>query len=97
MGVRYYFYTDDTQFCFEIIDMQGDKDKSVVLLLDIRGWIHKRRFKLTDGKTKIMIVRGMNQYIEIDNFGKSVVDGVTSVFVNSVRNMRVIFDEFQIL
>ena len=40
-GVSYWFYVDDTPFYFEIINLQGVKNYTVALLLNIRVWMHR--------------------------------------------------------
>ena len=55
--------------------------------------MHKRRLKLNDSKIEMMIVRGTNQFVGTDDFGSSVMNGVNSVPMDSVRNLGVIFGE----
>ena len=49
--------------------------------------------KLNDGKTEVMIARRINQSIEDDDFGNSVMDDTNLVPTISVLNSGVIFDE----
>ena len=49
--------------------------------------MHKRRFKLNHGKSKIITDRGMN--------ASTVVDGVNLIPVDSVRNLGIIFEFYE--
>ena len=57
-GVAYHFYADDTQFYFSIENVEEAKNKIGSLLLDIRVWMAKRKLKLNDSKTEIIVIRG---------------------------------------
>ena len=92
-GVGYHFYADDTQFYIEVVDMQDAKNKIVALLMDLRVWMQKRKLKLNNDKTEIMIVRGTNRSVRADVFGSIGTGGVDLVPSDSVRNLGVIFDE----
>ena len=57
-GVAYHFYADDTQFYFSVENVEEAKNKIGSLLLDIKMWMAKRKLKLNDGKTEIIVIQG---------------------------------------
>ena len=91
-GVDYHFYADDTQIYLPIRNILDVKDKIVALLADIKLWMTRRKLKLNDGKTEIIVVKGNLRGDVNDGFG-SVELGETQLHATgSVRNLGVHFD-----
>ena len=57
-GVDYHFYADDSQLYIQIDNIPDAKERLTLLMSDIKIWMARRRLKLNEGKTEIIIVRG---------------------------------------
>ena len=56
--VDYHFYADDSQLYIQIDNIPDAKERLTLLMSDIKIWMARRRLKLNEGKTEIIIVRG---------------------------------------
>ena len=91
-GVVYHFYADDTQFYLQIENLEDTKDKVKSLLSDIRIWMIKRKLKLNDSKTEIIVIRGNARGTGADDFGYLNADDVQLTPAESVGNLGIHFD-----
>ena len=57
-GVDYHFYADDSQLYIQIDNIPNAKERLTLLMSDVKIWMARRRLKLNEGKTEIIIVRG---------------------------------------
>ena len=57
-GVSYHFYADDTLVYIMIEGIDEAKNRISLLLSDIKIWMARRKLKLNDGKTEIIVIRG---------------------------------------
>ena len=90
-GVAYHFYADDTQFYFSIENVEEAKNKIGSLLLDIKMWMAKRKLKLNDGKTEIIVIRGNSRQARYNDLGVLNVGDAQLMPVESVRDLGVFF------
>lgn len=91
-GVDYHFYADDSQLYIQVENVQEAKGKFGSLLSDVKTWMAKRRLKLNDGKTEIMVIRGNLRSVPGDDFGVLNFEGTQLVPVNSTKNLGVTLD-----
>lgn len=91
-GVDYHFYADDTQIYIQINNVMDIKDKISSLLHDIKIWMTRRKLKLNDGKTEIIIVKGNLRSNVAAEFGTFELAGAHLHPAVSVRNLGVMFD-----
>ena len=91
-GVCYHFYADDTHIYIEISNVVDVKEKISSLLHDIKVWMVRRKLKLNDGKTDIVIVKGNLRSDLETEFDALEMGGVQLYPSASVRNLGVIFD-----
>ena len=69
-GVSYHFFADDTQLYIRVEDIDESKHRLSSLMSDLKIWMARRKLKLNDGKTEI-IVRGALKSIPVDNIRKT--------------------------
>ena len=91
-GVVYHFYADDTQFYFSIENVDEAKNKIESLLLDIKVWMARRKLKLNDSKTEIIVIRGNSRQTGHNDLENLDVGGTQLLPVDSVRDLGVFFD-----
>lgn len=91
-GVKYHFYADDTQLYIEIDNIEDVKDKAMSLLSDIKIWMARRKLKLNDSKTEVIIVRGNLRNNITENFGVLNFGGAQLLPCETVKNLGVTFD-----
>ena len=91
-GVSYHFYADDTQIYLEIDNIVDVKEKVLSLLHDIKIWMSRRKLKLNDGKTNVIIVKGGIRSDVETEFGSLDLGSVQLHPDVSARNLGVLFD-----
>ena len=91
-GVKYHFYADDTQFYLQVENVDDTKGKINSVLSDIKIWMTKRKLKLNDGKSEIIIIRGHMREDVSGDFGCLDVGGAELSPAECVRNLGVHFD-----
>ena len=55
-GVSYHFFADDTQLYIRVEDIDEAKHRLSSLMSDLKIWMVRRKFKLNDGKTEIIVI-----------------------------------------
>ena len=91
-GVDYHFYADDSQLYIRVENIQEAKDRLISLLSDIKIWMAKRKLKLNDGKTEIMVIKGnLRNTIETD-FGDVTFEDTQLVPCENAKNLGVVLD-----
>jgi hypothetical protein len=92
-GVAFHLYADDTQIYIRITGIGEVKQKLQILLSDISLWMLKRKLKLNEGKTELIIIRGNNR-IDIRNDFGTLTSGQAQLSpVDFVKDIGVIFDQ----
>ena len=91
-GVPHHFYADDTQVYVKITNAADTKRKMELLMSDIKIWMQKRKLKLNDGKTEIIIVRGNRRSADADNILNINIDDSQLQPIDSARNLGIRMD-----
>ena len=91
-GVSYHFYADDTQLYIKIDNIDEAKHKLSLLLSDMKIWMARRKLKLNDGKTEIIIIKGNLRNIPLENFGVINFGGTQLVPREFAKNLGVVLD-----
>ena len=68
-GVSCHFFADDTQLYIRVEDIDEAKNRLSSLLSDLKIWMARRKLKLNDGKTEIIVNRGNLRNVSVANFG----------------------------
>ena len=68
-GVSYHFFADDTQLYIRVEYIDETKQKLSSLRSDLKIWMARRKLKLNDGKTEIIVIRGNLRNVSVANFG----------------------------
>ena len=69
-GVSYLFFADDTQLYIRVEDINEAKHRLSSLMSDLKIWMARRKLKLNDGKTEIIVIRGNLRNVSVTNFGE---------------------------
>jgi len=91
-SVDHHFYADDTQIYVCIENIEDIKNKIKSLLSDVKIWMKRRKLKVNEGKTEIMIIHGNTRGIRSDDFGSLNLGEAQLSPAETVRNLGVIFD-----
>lgn len=90
-GLSYHFYADDTQIYVRINNVGDIKDRMKVLMSDIKIWMVRRKLKLNDGKTELIVIHG-NRRSSVNDFGSLNIGDTELSPVVCARNLGVFFD-----
>ena len=90
--MKYHFYADDTQFYVEIDNIEDVKNKVMSLFSDIKIWMARRKLKLNDSKTEVIIVRGNLRNNITENFGVLNFGSAQLLPCETVGNLGVTLD-----
>ena len=86
-GVSYHFFADDTQLYIRVEDIDEAKHRLSSLLSDLKIWMARRKHKLNDGKTEIILIQGNLGNVSVANFG-DMSFGDTQLFpCESAKNL----------
>ena len=91
-GVKYHFYADDTQFYLQVENVDDTKGKIISIVSDIKIWMTKRKLKLNDGKSEIIIIQGNMREDVSGDFGHLDVGSAELSPADYVRNLGVLFE-----
>ena len=91
-GVSYHFSADDTQLYIRVEDIDEAKHKLSSLMSDWKIWMARRKLKLNDGKTEIIVIRGNLRNVSIANFGEMSFGDTLLVPCESAKNLGVVLD-----
>ena len=89
-GVTYHFFADDTQLCIRVEDT--DESKHRLSMSDLKIWMARRKLKLNDGKTKIIVIGGNLRNVCVANFGEMSFGDTQLVPRESAKNFGVALD-----
>ena len=88
--VGYHFYADDTQLYVKMTNINEAKTRVESVISDIKTWMERRKLKLNDSKTEIIIIRGnrrVNEHALTIDVGESQLCPV-----RTVKNLGVYFN-----
>ena len=91
-GVSYHFFADDTQLYIRVEDIDEAKHRLSSLLSDLKIWMARRKLKLKDGKTEILVIRGNLRNVSVANFGVMSFGDIQLVPCESAKNLGVVLD-----
>ena len=91
-GVSYHFYADDTQVYIRMDNIDEAKHRISLLLTDIKIWMARRKLKLNDGKTEIIVIRGNLRTDPVADFGAVNFGDTQIVPCESAKNLGVVLD-----
>ena len=91
-GVSYHFFADDTQLYIRVEDTDEAKHRLSSLLSDLKIWMARRKLKLNDGKSEIIVVRGNLRNVSVANFGVMSFGDIQLVPCESAKNLGVVLD-----
>ena len=83
-GVSYHFFADDTQLYIRVEDTDEAKHRLSSVMSDLKIWMARRKLKLNDGKTEIIVIRGNLRNVSVANFDEMSF-GDTQFHVNLQR------------
>ena len=91
-GVSYHFFADDTQLYIRVEDIGEAKHRLSSLLSDLKIWMARRKLKLNDGKTVIIVIRGNLRNVSVANFGVMSFGDTQLVPCETAKNLGVVLD-----
>ena len=91
-GVDHNFYADDSQLYIQIDNIPDAKERLTLLMSDIKIWMARRRLKLNEGKTEIIIVRGNLRNDLRADFGMLHFENTQLVPCECAKNHGVVLD-----
>ena len=91
-GVSYHFFADDTQLYIRVEDIDETKHRLSSLLSDLKIWMARRKLKLNDGKTEIIVIRGNLRNGCVPNFGVMSFADTQLVPHESAKNLDIVLD-----
>ena len=91
-GVSYHFFADDTQLYIRVEDTDEAKHGLSSLMSDLKIWMARRKLKLNDGKTEIIVIRGNLRNVSVANFGEMSFGNTQLVPCGSAKNLGVVLD-----
>ena len=89
-GVDYHFYGDDSQLYIQIDNIPDAKERLTLLMSDIKIWMARRKLKLNEGKTEIIIARGNLRSDLRADFGMLHFENTQLVPCECARNLGVL-------
>ena len=87
-GVSYHFFADDTQLYIRVEDIDEAKHRFSSLMPDLKIWMARRKFKLNDGKTEIIVISGNLRNVSVANFGEMSFGDTQLVPCESAKNLK---------
>ena len=88
----YHFFADDTQLYIRVEDIDEAKHRFSSLMSDLKIWMPRRKLKLNDGKTEIIVIRGNLRNVSAANFGEMSFGDTQLVVCESAKNLGIILD-----
>ena len=84
------FFADDTQLYIRVEDIDEAKHRLSSLMSDLKIWMARRKLKLNDVKTEIIIIRGNLRNVSVANFGEMSFGDTQLVPCESAKNLGVL-------
>lgn len=91
-NVDFHLYADDSQIYLPINSIPDAKEKVAALLSDIKIWMLRRKLKLNEGKTEVILISGSNRNKISEEFGQFRFGDAYVPLSLQVRNIGVVFD-----
>ena len=91
-GVGYHFFADDTQLYIRVEDMDEAKHRLSSLSSDLKVWMARRKLKLNNGKTEIIVIWGNLRNVSVANFGVMSFGDTHLVPCESAKNLSVVLN-----
>ena len=91
-GVSSHFFADDTQLYIRVEDIGEAKLRLSSLMSDLKIWMARRKLKVNDGKTEIIVIRGNLRNVFVANFGEMSFGDTQLVPCESAKNLVVVLD-----
>ena len=85
------FFADDTELYIWVEDIDEAKHRLSSLLSDLKILMARRKLKLNDGKTEIIVIRGNLRNVSAPNFGEMSFHDIQLVPCESAKNLGVVF------
>ena len=86
------FFGYDTQLYIKVEDINEAKHRLSSLLFDLKIWMARRKLKLNDGKTEIIVIRGNLRNVPVANFGVMNFGDTQLVPCESAKNLGGVLD-----
>ena len=86
------FFAGDTQLYIVVEDIDEAKHRLSSFLSDLKIWMARRKLKLNDGKTEIIVMRGNLRNVSVANFGVMSFGNTQLVPCESAKNLGVVLD-----
>ena len=86
------FFANDMQLYIKVEDIDEAKYRLSSLLSDLKIWMARRKLKLNDGKTEIIVIRGNFRNVPEANFGVMSFGDTQLVPCESAKNLGVVLD-----
>ena len=86
------FFADDTQLYIRVEDIDEARHRLSSLLSDVKIWMARRKLKLNDVKTEIIVIRGNLRNVSVANFGVMSFSDTQLVPCESAKNLGVVLD-----
>ena len=81
-----------TRSCTAGLKILMKPDRLSYLVSDLKIWMARRKFKLNDGKTETVVIRGNYRNITVANFGEVSFGNTQLVLCQSAENLGVVLD-----
>ena len=86
------YFADDTQLYIRVEDINETKHRLSSLMSDLKIWMARRKLKLNDGKTEIIVIRGNLRNVSVANFSEMSFGNTQLVLCESAKNLGVVLD-----
>ena len=89
-GVSYHFVADDTRLYIRVEDIDEAKHRFSFLLSYLKTWMARRKLKLNDGRTEIVVIKGNLRNVSVASFGVMNFVNAQLVPCESTKNLGVV-------
>ena len=86
------FFADDTQLYIRVEDIDEAKHRLSSLMSDLKIWMARRKLKLNDDKTGIIVIRGNLRNVSVPNFGEMSFVETQLAPCESAKNLGVVLN-----
>ena len=90
-GVSYHFFAH-TKLYIRVEDIDDAKHRLSSLLPDLKIWMARRKLKLNDGKTEIIVIWGNLGNVSVANFGVMSFGDTQLVSCENAKNLGVVLN-----